>query len=273
MQSINAPSLAPGVIDWLANSSCPRVLHVFDSACNLINARREVLSIVTPQIGNGPFNLVVEEDVLFSEHLGLQSSISISLDHLTLGNLTINTTGTKLWSPRPDWETLQTKRHDILYNVTKLPITNNQPLLPKSLTTSFSSALATADISSALTITSQLAGLGIGLTPAGDDFIMGAIYAAWIIHPYDIASILAQEISNTASPMTTSLSAAWLRSAGKGEAGILWHEFFDALISDDRAQFEESTGNILARGETSGADALAGFIRTIIASPFSKIPS
>ena len=88
---------------------------------------------------------------------------------------------------------------------------------------------------------------------------MGAIYAAWIVHPPEIASILAQEISNTAAPLTTSLSVAWLRSAGKGEAGILWHEFFDALLSTNTSRVQETMKSILAVGETSGADALAGF--------------
>jgi hypothetical protein len=67
MQSINFLALA--VNDWLANSCQPHILHVFDHACNLINEHREVMSIVTPQIGNGLFNLIVEYNVLFSEHL------------------------------------------------------------------------------------------------------------------------------------------------------------------------------------------------------------
>ena len=89
--------------------------------------------------------------------------------------------------------------------------------------------------------------------------MMGAMYASWIIHPSEVASVLAKGVADTAAPLTTSLSAAWLRSAGKGEAGILWHEFFDALLLKDRARIEESKKKILAVGETSGADALAGF--------------
>jgi hypothetical protein len=51
-----ALSLAPAVNTWLAASRHPRILHLFNSACNLINARREVLSIVTPQIGREDFS-------------------------------------------------------------------------------------------------------------------------------------------------------------------------------------------------------------------------
>lgn len=267
MQSVNALSFAPDISDWLVNSNQPRILHVFDHVCNLINERREVLSIVTPQIENGPFNLVVENDVLFSEHLHDQSTISIRANELTLGDLTIHTADGELWSPRPDWEALHARCDDILSQLTKLPITNYQSqvsLRSVQSSNSLISSLANADLPSSLTATQKLAGLGIGLTPAGDDFILGTVLAAWIIHPSEVARVLAEEITNTAAPLTTSLSAAWLRSAGKGEAGILWHIFFDALISADLVHIQEALDKILAVGETSGADALAGFISTMM---------
>lgn len=238
-------------------------MHVFDRACNLIDERRDVLSVVTPQIGNGPFNLVIENDVLFSEHLDAQSPISNRANQLNLGDLTINTDNARLWSPRPDWELLHAQRGDILNQLTTLPITDYRPLIPHSLTSNLSSALVAVDITSAQTITTQLAGLGAGLTPAGDDFILGAMLAVRIIHPPEIASALAKEITNIAAPLTTSLSAAWLRSAGKGETGILWHQFFDALVTAAPARIREAMDKLLAVGETSGADMMAGFTSTL----------
>jgi len=259
MQFLNALSLAPDVNDWLANSFHLRILHVFDHACNLINERREILSIVTPQIGNGPFNLVVKDDVLFSDYLHAQSPISIRANQLYVGDLTINTDSAKLWSPYPNWERLHAKRDVILNQLTSLPITAYQILFPNSLISNLSLALANANLSPSLSAVQKLAGLGQGLTPAGDDFIMGALYAAWIIHPHEVASILAKEIARAAAPLTTSLSAAWLRSAGNGEAGVLWHEFFATLLHMNILRAQAAMDKILAIGETSGADALSGF--------------
>jgi hypothetical protein len=259
MQRINALSLTSNVNDWLVNSRHPRILHVFDHACNLLSDRREVLSIVTPQIGNGPFNLVTQEDILFSDYLNAQFPISILTDQLRLGDLIINTTDANLWHPCPDWESLHKNKESILGKLASLRFADYRPLLPTSLVSSLSIALANADAPTAIPITRQLAGLGQGLTPAGDDFIIGAIYATWIIHPPEVVSVIAKEITNIAAPLTTSLSAAWLRSAGKGEAGILWHDFFNALVFGEPAQIEKMANNILAIGETSGADALAGF--------------
>jgi hypothetical protein len=293
MQIIKALSLSGDVNSWLAHSYQPRILHIFDRACNLINEHREVLSIVTPHIGNGPFNLVVQDHVRFSNHLSFNSPVSTAPNQLHLGNVIINTTNVEIWNPCPHWRKLHANTGIIADQLMKLLITdyklagllyrslaNIAPRYsttvsdPNLLSTNYHSsnsllpdlslALINADIPSAKTIASKLAGLGIGLTPAGDDFILGGIYAAWIVHEPEIASILAEEIANTAAPVTTSLSAAWLRSAGRGEAGIVWHEFLNALVSDNSLQVQKTLKNILAVGETSGADALAGFTGVFI---------
>jgi len=236
---------------------------VFEHACNLINERMDVLSIVTSQIGNGPFNLVIEDDILFSDHLNLESPIFNAPDLLTLGDLTIHMHNAALWSPGPNWENLHARRVDILELLAQFPVINYESavsLRSVQLANLLASALAKADLPASLNATQKLAGLGIGLTPAGDDFMMGAVLAAWIIHPPEVANGLAKEVTDAAAELTTSLSGAWLRSAGRGETGILWHQFFNDLISADQAAIKESMDKILSIGETSGADALTGFL-------------
>lgn len=259
MQAINALSLGTTAADWLAKSLHPRILHIFDPACNLINEHRGVLSIVTVEIGDGPFHLVVEDNVLFSKHLRTESPISITDKQLRLGPLTIDTSNAQLWDPCPDWDNLHAHRDKIAHQVAQRRSTTCQ------FFDSLSSYLAKADLSSSLLAAEKLAGLGVGLTPSGDDYLMGAMYAAWILHPADAARAFAQGIANIAAPRTTSLSAAWLRAAGRGEAGILWHQLFGALVVEDNTQIQETFNKILAVGETSGADALAGFVGTFSA--------
>lgn len=261
MQSLNALSLTSTVRSWLTETRQPRILHVFERACNLINERGEVLSVVTGEIGNGPFNLVVGDDFLFSEYLNVESSVSTLAGRLMIGDLTFDTEKAKPWNPCPNWEELHGQKENILVRLKQLTIANipsSIPQFPTSLVSSLTSALVSADVTAAKPLASQLAGLGIGLTPSGDDFIMGALLGTWIIHPFDVANALAEEIANAASPLTTSLSAAWIRFAGRGEAGILWHELFDSLLLPD-ADLQSPISRILSVGETSGADALAGF--------------
>lgn len=265
MQILKSLSFAPAVKHWLANTHHPRILHVFDHACNLINERGDVLSIVTPQIGNGPFNLVIRENILLSEHCDAESHVTINNNIIRLGNISVNTENAQLWDPRPHWESLHSNLDHICNQLLKLPMTDHL-----SSFSGFSYAIANADTSASIIIAKQLAGLGIGLTPAGDDFIMGALYAAWIIHPLEIARTLATRVADETSALTTSLSATWIKSAGRGEAGIRWHEFFCALVLFDVDQIHFAKNNILAVGETSGADALAGFTHTFISYAESK---
>ncbi len=260
MPHIKALSLALDVEEWLANSHRPRVLHIFDQACNLINERKDVLSIVTPQIGNGPFNLVLEDEVVFSRHLDVRSEIAVQKEQLVLDDLIVNTGGAKLWQPRPDWDELHLLRREIISRLTSPSFDVQGPSLPDSLLSAFIKSIVTDNISLTLVSVQKLAGLGIGLTPAGDDFIMGALYATWIIHPPEIAKGLVEGIAESVAPLTTSLSAAWIKSAGRGEAGQVWHDLFDALLSADKMAIEKSIEKILDVGHTSGADALAGFL-------------
>jgi hypothetical protein len=270
-QIINAVSTTNFVYEWLASSASAKILHVFDHACNLCNERREIVSIVTQEIGPGPFSLVVESDVRFSEELSLASLVFTSTEQLSLGAVTIQIVDAEVWDACPDWKALHAERYSIRRRLGQV----SEALLPVShyrgvsrtgaFPTLLASSIAAADIAACIHAAQKLAGLGQGLTPAGDDFLMGAVYAAWIIHPHEVASCIAAEIAKVATPLTTSLSAAWLRAAAKGEAGILWHRLFDALISGNETAIDLHTSNILSIGATSGADALAGFINTFTA--------
>ena len=257
MQNINAISFTENVKYWLVNSSQYKILHVFDEVCNLTNEKREILSIVNAEIGNGPFNLVIEDTVLFTKHLDVESKVSIQDTQILLGDLTISFAYGQMWSPIPKWDELRNNKDEIINRLRLLQIDNeNEAILQFS--TLLPLAIIKIDIPAVKNSASKLAGLGIGLTPAGDDFLMGAMYAAWVIHPQEIAKKITEEIANIAAPLTTSLSCAWLKSAAKGEAGELWHGFFDALLEDKNIYVPMS--NILSVGETSGSDALAGFM-------------
>jgi hypothetical protein len=272
MSFINAVSISPDGRAWLEDSRAPIVLHVFEHACNLMSERREVLSVVTSQIGDGPFNLVIDEDVQFSKHLTADTSISVRADELALGDLTIATTAAPLWSPRPNWEALHARKDSIIDQLTALPLTAYQPALPSSLMSPLFMAVAAADLAAGSAAARGLAGRGVGLTPAGDDLILGALYAGWLIHPCETARAIAQEFSEAAATLTTSLSSAWLRSAGKGEASVVWHRLFDALVAADRVHVQKTLGDIQAVGETSGADALTGFLSVLHSACELRIP-
>jgi hypothetical protein len=257
---LSARSLTTQVEDWLATTQAPRILHLFERACNLLNERGEVLSIVAPGIGNGPFNLVLAREVCFVDSLSLESRISFSPGQLSLGDLTISTVSAQRWDPQPDWERLHRHRKEIAAQLQPSWISDD----PFS---DFTLPFANADLPSAQDMAARLAGLGMGLTPAGDDFLMGAMYGIRILHPSAVALPLVHALANTAAPLTTSLSAAWLRSAARGEASEPWHAFFNALLTANSSDVQFQVVRLLSVGHTSGADALCGFLKTLAVLP------
>ena len=104
----------------------------------------------------------------------------------------------------------------------------------------------------------SLAGLGGGLTPAGDDFIVGALLAVWAGLYGEAALPLCAPIAEAAAERTTFLSAAYLRAAARGECMLQWHKLFKAALQDEAAR--TAIGELVNVGHTSGADALAGFL-------------
>jgi hypothetical protein len=105
-----------------------------------------------------------------------------------------------------------------------------------------------------------LAGLGGGLTPAGDDFIVGALLAAWAGLYGSGAEAGGQTIVEAAAPLTTTLSAAYLRAAARGECMAQWHALFEALLCSGAQAMRAAVRALMAIGHTSGADMLAGFL-------------
>jgi len=105
-----------------------------------------------------------------------------------------------------------------------------------------------------------LAGLGGGLTPAGDDFILGALLAAWAGLYGPSAPALAAGVAKAAAAATTTLSAAYVRAAARGECSAYWHRLFAALLQPQTGEAPAALAALLAVGHTSGADALAGFL-------------
>jgi hypothetical protein len=297
---MNAISISPEARYWLSNSQNARILHLFDRACNVINEHGDVLSLVTQEIGDGPFNMLIENNGQpFSKYLNIQSKITIHPDLLVLGELAIDTRRATLTYSKPAWDQLHNLKEKVIQNLVELDDWI-KPLVPKdslmnslnlktrelknpfgkldtskaeqalaalsTLANELCTAIIHADPEGCKRATKRLAGSGGGLTPAGDDYIYGAMLAAWMIHPQALAGAICEEAARTAAPLTTSLSEAWLRAGSRGEAGAAWLEFFKALSRDDKRAIQTAARNLISIGHTSGADALAGFAATCVRS-------
>lgn len=109
----------------------------------------------------------------------------------------------------------------------------------------------------------RVVGHGPGLTPSGDDALVGML-AALRLAPSMRAQTHAAILARAIEPLlasTTDLSAHLLRQAARGYFARALHELVAAL-SDDTApgSLHERIDRAIATGATSGADACAGVI-------------
>lgn len=102
----------------------------------------------------------------------------------------------------------------------------------------------------------SLAGLGVGATPAGDDFLIGAFHALWATGQGERTAAL----SAAAIPRTTTVSAYWLDTASRGFAAPAWRGLLDTLAAPDVEATTAAASRVLACGHTSGVASLLGFL-------------
>ena len=286
----SARSISRSAREWLLRSRQGhppvRVLGVFERACDLVTHAGDVVALVVPQIGDGPLNIVIDGSARAFAGIAPGAPVTLDGDRLRIGRLRVDLDGATVWEPRPDWDALRARRSALVLSLPFLQTTCLRHAPAGSLMALLLDPLPHADaahcavLSTAREATyalrqgwagnsdelnegaSALAGLGSGLTPAGDDFLVGTMLSAWLAHP--APGTLCQAIAQAAVSRTTTLSAAFLRAAARGECSAAWHALLAALITHTCEVAENriaaAAGDILRHGATSGADSLAGFL-------------
>jgi hypothetical protein len=276
---IPAVSVSCSVWERLPAQPAPgRVLAVSARACLLSFEDGGLLSLVLPEIGHGPLNVVVGggSGIFASVQPGRAATLSCA--RLQIGPLVVELAAASTWEPRPPWSELRAWtaasegrwRLDLqVLAVQHAPEGSLLTLLQEPgaaccRSDRWSQALASlragwhGDHQALRRGARRLAGLGVGLTPAGDDFLAGLMLRAWLAHPEPEA--FCQAVMEVAAPRTTALSAAFLRAAARGECSAAWHELLSVLPGGTEGQRTAAVRSVLAYGQTSGADMLAGFL-------------
>lgn len=112
----------------------------------------------------------------------------------------------------------------------------------------------------------DLMGLGPGLTPAGDDLLMGVLAVLWLQAPENPAVVplldsLCQIIRTSSSDRTTPVAAVFMRHAC---AGLFAENILDVLgallLPHPGPELRRAGHRLLAFGASSGADTLRGLV-------------
>ncbi len=106
-------------------------------------------------------------------------------------------------------------------------------------------------------LVTKMLGLGIGLTPSGDDFL-GGLLLFYMAYEQDNAKILNYEILNNLE-LTNSISAEYLIAATKGYGAEVFHILLQEL-NNDEASFDNILSRIDNIGHSSGFDTMFGIL-------------
>lgn len=281
---ISARSISQPVADYLQEARVGRTLATFRRS-SYLELEGRIIALVAAELRNGPLNIVLDVSPLYSfEAVPVGGVVTSTPGTITVDpHFTISVAGAPIWTPTIVPWTSRTGR--LTENLTM----SRTVLLSTAPSGSFAHALPGArpdhageldealraragramtivarglhaqDPSTLLQGARQLAGLGSGLTPSGDDIMVGVLLALAVLPPRE-APHLRVALLDAAAGRSPRISTAYLEAAARGEAAETWHHFIAALPVGDAGEVAAAVRNVLAVGETSGADMLAGFL-------------
>ncbi len=259
----------------LATATSWSILSTHRHACNLMAEDGTFIALVNDVHGNGPFHILLPHTHF--DTLTLATPIKWRAEQIKLAHLTIDLREARPWHPQLPRLTnpaslASLAAYQPLATMRSALYSGSMPLVERA-----QGAIAQLRDGFTQKNTGQfrpgqfrpgkfqqgvegLVGLGPGLTPAGDDFLLGLLVAFTLlrtvqpsIYPYS------KQIADRAATASTRLSAIWLSYAGQGYFGEEWHRLIDLLNCGAAGAIGQAIHTILNTGATSGADALCGF--------------
>jgi hypothetical protein len=247
-----------------------RVHSVFQRAVNVELLDGELVTLVTPRGGGLPNGVVLDAETdlrtLVRERELVWGDVGLRLCCL---NLTVELAGAEVWSPllepRGGFPPFETVRGDLAKTLLQRDVHGGFAEALRTLAAGGSeqevcatwpavSALLHAtragEVHTAASAAHRLIGLGPGLTPSGDDFLVG--YCASLrAARHALHSELAEACWHMAKGRTTRIAETFYRYAARGAFSERIHRLIDSPAELQHA---------LDWGATSGADCVLGVL-------------
>jgi Protein of unknown function (DUF2877) len=286
------PILRSGI---LARQFCERVTFaqveaVFER-CFYLRSGDDFVCIGEPDIGNGPVTLIGNLSALPTLKFLAGGVVSISGEQITIGDsvrFTLNQS--EVWRPL-DWPPCPSPDRLIdicLALASRFAITAPQEGLARCVTgdetserlsslarvarpriASFQRWLSEMlDATHIPSIASReavqgLIGLGPGLTPSGDDFLVGALAVLDAIDERKAHAAMARMIVGVLPVLTAPISASFLRAAAAAHVGENLHQIVSLVVTGD---VDAAIAVAAEIGHSSGWDMMAGIVTTLRAA-------
>ncbi len=256
------------------NSFIGSVVGIYQDFCNILGNDGRMITLAISPIGKSPFSVLIEWQDSFTSIL---AKMNVRADQfgIKVGDaIFISLDSAKTWEPKmhqfPPTFRLKASSAELLINYTQWPRklfknSSNNYARDKLICGARNLQHALVNGYSIKKAVKSLAGLGPGLTPAGDDYLLGIMASLWLTKNTNFL----EEIGWISSQKTTSLSAAYLMAGAKGEFAEYWHHLAKAILCQDPKILRKNISNFIQIGASSGRDALAGFSAHILKSKFS----
>jgi hypothetical protein len=291
-RNVAAPAAIPiarsGIV---ARDICRRggraaIAAVFER-CFYLRCGDMFVCVAEPDIGNGPLTLIADTArSLHLRDLGLHAGQPAVIDDrgITIGNtVRLAIERGALWHP-PPWPVVPPAEALINHSAglarraaVEAPAEGLAPIVfrtsePIGGGKAFARAAATRvawferwlsdllerDHAAAATLPEPvrgLIGLGPGLTPSGDDFLVGAVALLDALAQREPHDAMARALTAAPPVLTSALSRCFLLTAAAGHIGEKLHGIVSSVISGN---VEEAIAASRAIGHSSGWDMLAG---------------
>jgi hypothetical protein len=243
------------------------VTATFPRAVYVTPARGDLLVVHDTLHGATPTSLLVETVTAWPVAPG--APVVGRAGHLLLGDMVIDVRTANVWSPPAAPRS----------GVRAVPARSSAAHVDTELVDELVDALASPDVTRLSGVLLRLVGNGVGLTPSGDDAIVGILAVLHRCVAPDVSARALDALAVLLGPVldrTTAISAHFLRLAVRGEFGERLVTVVDACCTPSGPD-PDGVDRLLSTGATSGADTLVGvaaatqLFRTAPASVFEEV--
>lgn len=253
------------------------VHSVFERVVNVENEAGELFTLACRDLDNAPDTMIV--DAAGFRALGIECGDRVDAaasDLAIAGRIRIALDGARTWEAALPYYPRDPTRLD--RNLPRLrekvaglafgagaeatsAFTSKMPVLIARRTGMLRDALAARDAGAARRHGAALVGLGPGLTPSGDDYLVGLFAALHMPgHPCGDMTGVCTAIAADCHERTHAISAAALKAAARGRVRESVNALLHALVQGGADRVMAALAPVLAIGSTSGADMVAGIL-------------
>lgn len=259
---------------WLMNNSFPYQLHShFNHAINWMNNKGEMLTFLSKGLPNAPNTLLIDVENFIDWHLNDSMTVQQYPQGLYISsNITLNiTSDTQRWLP--ELPQLSKVNSSVIRIIDQFLCAHNDELsgieqkIYQQLDdncAALSVALTAYDYDQVTEYARKNIGLGLGLTPSGDDRLVGFLLGCFIQQPIDIDLLEAlQKAIEISQDRTNDISYAMLKHAREGRFNEWLLQLSYAIEHECHDGLEQAISRVFSIGSRSGGDMLKGLLLSL----------